>query len=66
MTNAKRPHNTASGTPTIQRKPVSIAATINPKIVDTTRYVRVPWAKPPNAPAIAFCLSPTWVSLRAK
>jgi hypothetical protein len=64
--NAKRPHNTASGTPTIQRKAVSIAATINPKIVETTRYVRVPWAKPRSALTIAFRSPPTWVSLREK
>jgi hypothetical protein len=66
VTNASRPHNTASGTPTIPRKAASITATIRPKIVETTRYVRVPWAKPRSALTIAFRSPPVWASLREK
>jgi hypothetical protein len=35
--NASSPHSSGSGTPTSQRKPASIAATISPNTVATIR-----------------------------
>jgi hypothetical protein len=51
--NDSSPHVTASGIPMIARATLSSTATISPKIVVTTRYDRVPRAKPRAPPRSA-------------
>ena len=52
MTNASTPQVSARGTPIIRSATTSMTATIRPKIVVTTQYLRTLWAKSMSALAM--------------